>query len=351
MNFRRELVPNANDSRFRAGSGTDSRPSPFGKSRYPAWMTTLNNHPPATSATPRRHYEQAIRATWLGLWINFLLGAIKLVGGIFGHSLALISDAINSLGDSIASIVTIIALRYAQSPADDEHPYGHTRVEAVAGLLIATLISASAFYVAWEAVQHFWELHPLPPGWTLWIAAGNVVVKEALFWYSHRVGKRTGSSAILANAWDHRSDALCSLAVLIGLTLIIAFGTPWIWADEAASIVIAAAIFWSGGKLFLGSISELLDPQAEPETVAEIRRLAEQVDGVRAVEKLRVRKTGIEYLVDIHVQVDAQLTVAVGHAIGHQVRDALVHQMACVRDVLVHLEPYPHQPPPDTLPG
>ena len=293
------------------------------------------------SATAESNYRVAIRATLIGLGVNCTLGIVKLVGGVLGQSFALISDSVNSLGDSVASIVTILALRYAQLPPDKEHPYGHTRAEAIAGLFIAVLILASAFYVGWEAIARMGDDHPLPPFWTLWIAAANVAIKESLYRYNRAIGKRTGSTAILANAWDHRSDALCSLAVLIGLCVIIVGGVRWIWADEVAALFVAAAILWSGGRLLIGSISELLDPQADTEFVQQVRDFASKVPGVRAVEKLWIRKTGIEYLIDIHIQVDAEMTVAVGHRIGHLVRDQLIAEFAAVRDVLVHLEPYP----------
>ena len=149
--------------------------------------------------------------------VNLALGVIKLVGGILGSSFALVSDAVNSLGDSLASVVVLVALWYAQRPADEEHPYGHTRAEAVAASNVAVLIIISALVVGWQAITRVTIKHDLPPLWTLWIAGANVFIKEGLYRYKLRVGKRIGSAAIIANAWDHRSDALCSLAVLIGL--------------------------------------------------------------------------------------------------------------------------------------
>ncbi len=295
---------------------------------------------PPEPATPEGHYREAMMATAVGLIVNFAVGLVKLVGGIVGQSFALIADSINSLGDTVASVVTIAALWFAQVPPDDEHPYGHTRAESVAGLFIALLIIASGFFVSWEALARLGDEHVIPPIWTLWIAGGNVVVKEGLFWFNRQVGRRTGSSAILANAWDHRTDALCSLAVLVGLGVIFAGGPRWIWADELAALVVAAVILVSGTRLLLNSMHELLDPQADEDFVREIRAFAAAVPGVMAVEKLWVRKTGIEYLVDIHVQVDPEMTVAAGHRISHEVRDRLVARFAAVRAVLVHLEPY-----------
>ncbi len=278
----------------------------------------------------------------MGLGVNLVLGAVKLVGGVLGGSFALISDAINSLGDSLSSVVVLLALWYAQRPADDEHPYGHTRAEAVAASNVALLIVISALIVGWQAIARWSVEHALPPLWTLWIAAANVVIKEGLYRYKRRVGDRIGSAAILANAWDHRSDALCSLAVLVGLSIVRWAGPAYMWADEAAALFVVAAILWSGAKLFRASTSELLDPQADAELVRQIREKAGGVPGVQEVEKLWVRKTGLEYLADIHIQVDAELPVEEGHRIGHLVKDRLVEDFAGVRDVLVHLEPFPH---------
>ena len=293
-----------------------------------------------TSCTPL--YRDATRAALLGLVANLALGVVKLIGGIVGRSFALIADAVNSLGDTLTSIVVLFAMSVAQRPADKEHPYGHTRAEAIAASNVALVIMASAVFVGWEAIRHVPATDDLPAIWTLWIAGANVLVKESLYRYKVRVGKRTGSTAIIANAWDHRSDALCSLAVLIGLGVVRYAGPDYIWADKVAALIVVVAILSVGAKLFLKSASELMDLQADSELVQEIRRTAEDVKGVKAVEKLRVRKSGIEYLADIHIEVDAETTVEEGHRIGHCVKDRLLQKFATLRDVLVHLEPHPH---------
>jgi cation diffusion facilitator family transporter len=287
-------------------------------------------------------YRDATQAALLGLVVNLALGLVKLIGGIVGKSFALISDAINSLGDVFASLVVLFGLRVAQRPADAEHPYGHTKAEAIAGSNVALLIVISALIVGWEAVQRINVPHGLPPTWTLWIAGANVLIKESLYRYKVRVAKRTGSSSVLANAWDHRSDALCSFAVLIGLGIVRWGGPEWIGADEVAALVVVAAIVWSGLQLFRKSSSELMDLQADDELVQQIKTAAENVPDVKAVETLWVRKSGLEYFADIHIEVDQSLTVAEGHRIGHQVKDRLIAEFPSLRDVLVHLEPFPH---------
>ena len=287
-------------------------------------------------------YADATRAALLGLGVNLALGIAKLVGGLVGSSFALIADAVNSLGDVVTTVVVLLALRVAQRPADAEHPYGHTRAEGIAASNVAVLIIISAMVVGWEAIQRLSHPHAVPPMWTLWLAGANIVIKEGLYRYKIKVGKRTGSGAMIANAWDHRSDALCALAVLLGLLAIRLGGPRFIWADEAASLVVMGAIIWSGVQLFRTSASDLMDVQADPELVERIRAAARQVKDVRDVETLWVRKSGLEFFADIHIEVDQHFTVAAGHRIGHEVKDRLLRDFPRLRDVLVHLEPYPH---------
>ena len=290
-------------------------------------------------------YREAIRAASLGLIANVALGVMKLTGGILGDSFALISDAVNSMGDSLSSVVVICALVFAQRPADKDHPYGHTRAEAIAASNVALFIVFTALYVGWQAIARMPQQHEIPPVWTLWIASITVLIKESLYRYKVRVGRRTGSMAVIANAWDHRSDAMCSFAVLIGLATVRWAGPNYNWADEVSALIVVCLILWSAGKLFIASASELMDLQADEGFVGRIRIEAESVPDVRAVETLWVRKSGLEYFADIHIEVDARLTVAEGHLIGHRVKDRLLDQFPNVRDVLVHLEPDPHTHP------
>jgi len=299
----------------------------------------MTRDPDAKSAL----YREAIAAAWIGLGINLALGIGKLAAGLLGNAFALVSDAVNSLGDALTSVVVLIALHIAQAPADEEHPYGHTRAESIGALSVAILVFVSALGIGWEAIIRLQLVHPIPPWWTFVVAAGNAVIKEALYRYKLWVGERTGSSALIANAWDHRSDALCSLAVILGMAIVWWGGTDWMWADEGSALIVVAAILWTASQLFLKSVHELLDAQAEPEFVAEIRARARLVTGVRDVEKLLVRKSGLEYFADIHLQVDGHLTVDEGHRIGHLVKDELLGHFTQLRDVLVHLEPFPHR--------
>src|SRR5271157_783098 len=288
-------------------------------------------------------YHEAVQATWLGLVVNLLLGCAKLAGGLVGQSYALISDAVNSLGDVFTSVAVLLAFRVAQKPADAEHPYGHTRAEAIAGSNVAVLVIVSALLVGYGAIRGFVD-HPreIPPAWTLAIAGANVIIKEALYQYKVRLGRRAGSIAIIANAWDHRADALSALAVLAGLLVVRLGGDRFLAIDALAGLFVVAVISTSAVRLLWSSAQELMDAQADPAFVEQIRAAAAAVEGVKRIDKLWVRKSGLEYLVDIHTQVDARETVDVGHRIGHLVKDELLNRFTNLRDVLVHLEPYPH---------
>ena len=289
----------------------------------------------------QRHklYRDARQAAWIGLAINLLLAIVKLLAGLFCQSLALLADAVNSLADTITTGVVLIAMHVARRPADAEHPYGHTRAEAIAGSSVAVVIALVAVVTILKSITHWNSLHIIPPIWTLWIAGGNVIIKESLYHYKNKVGRRTGSSALIANAWDHRADAFCSLAVLIGLSIVIMTDGKYMFADELAAIVVGIAILISAAKLYSNSANELLDAQADHHMQAKIRETAFSVDGIERVEKLRIRKSGLEYFVDIHIEVEPNMTVEKAHSLGHVVKDQLLETYPRLRDVLVHIEP------------
>lgn len=284
-------------------------------------------------------YHQAVRAMYVGLAVNTMLAVVKVIAGIMSHSIAMIADAANSVGDSLVSCVTIYALKYAQKPADSKHPYGHSRVESVAALTVAVVIAASAAWIIIEAARNFTNIHRPPPIWVLGVAGGNLIIKEAVYWYKRSVWKRTGSQVVLANAWDHRSDALCSAAVLIGLLLLRYGGPGMISADEVAAIVVGGFILYTSGRLYFNTASSLMDEQSDSTLIESITEHAVATQGVVAVEQLRARKSGLEVLVDIHIEVRGDRTVDDGHRIAHDVQRAILSNVTNVTQVLVHIEP------------
>jgi cation diffusion facilitator family transporter len=290
-------------------------------------------------STADRYRESRRAAAW-GLTLSLGLGLAKFVGGFFGHSLALLSDAVHSLVDAAIAGGLVGALVLAGRPADPEHPYGHGRLEAVAGAGVALLLLVLAAGIAWEAIATIPDEHPPARTYALLIAAGGALFQEGLHRYTSRIARRTGSGALLATAWDYRLDAFGGLAVVLGVAVSKWGGPRWHAADHVAALVIAATVLWIGAKLLRDNIDDLMDRQAPPEVLAAVRRAAASVSGVLGVETLRARKAGLEYLVDIHIEVAPDLTVEAGHAIAHAVKDHIRNTVSAIRDVLVHVEPH-----------
>lgn len=264
----------------------------------------------------------------------------KLAGGIALRSSALIADAVNSIGDVTSSLAVRAALHIAEQEEDEDHPYGHTKAESIAGFGVSLLVMFGAGILAVETAQRFSELPTLPSVWAGVIAAICGVVKEVVYRYTARVGRRLNSSALRATALDHRSDALASGAIAISLFAAPHLGRFGPYVDPVAALFVCALLIATSTKMFLGIATELMDQQADSETVERVRAIAVEVDLVRDIEKLRVRKSGLEYFIEIHVQVDGHLTVDQGHRIGHEVKDRLLAKMPRVRDVHLHIEPW-----------
>jgi cation diffusion facilitator family transporter len=283
-------------------------------------------------------YRESRRATYWGMGVNLVLGGIKLLGGLFGNSLALLADAVHSLVDAALSAALLFALVVAQRPADREHPYGHGRFEAVAGAGVALILIGLAAAIAYESLSTITVPSARPAGFALLIAGCGALTQELLYHYVSRVARRAGSNALQAISWDYRLDAMGGVGVLIGLAM--SRWAGWHWADHVAAILIAATVFWIGGRLLWENVQSLTDRQADPETLRLVRGTAQTVPGVLAVEKLRVRRMGIEHIAEIHIQVDGNATVRGGHEIAHAVKDRIVTTIPSVSDVIVHVEPF-----------
>jgi cation diffusion facilitator family transporter len=283
-------------------------------------------------------YRQGRRAAVWGIGVSLILGATKLVGGLLGHSLALLSDAVHSLVDAAVSSALLAALIMAQRPPDPEHPYGHGRLEAIAGAGVALVLIGLALTIAYESISTISVPSERPAGFTLFIAGATACSQELLSRYVSRVARRTRSRALSGIAWDYRLDALGGIGVLFGVAM--ARWANWHWADHLAALLVAVTIFWVGGALLVENLESLIDSQAEPEVLAQVRAEAQAVAGVLAVEKLRVRRMGIEHIAEIHVQVDGRLAVSSGHAIAHAVKDQLITSVPTISDVVVHIEPF-----------
>jgi len=270
---------------------------------------------------------------------NVLLAFIKTTVGFLGASWALVADGIESTADIFGSAVVWSGLRYSVRPADQHHPYGHGKAETVAGAVVSLLLLGAAVFIAIQSVQEIATPHQVPASFTLWVLAGVILLKEVLYQWLHRLGRRWRSSSLVAEAWHHRGDALTSGAAFIGISIALWGGPDYAEADDWAALLACGIIFVNGFRLLRQSMDELMDASADPDLVAEIRRLAGGEGGVTRIEKCRVRKAGLGLLLDIHVQVPGDLSVREGHRIGHAVQDRLVDSELPIVDVVVHLEP------------
>jgi len=284
--------------------------------------------------------RDAIRTTQLGIIISIVLIFVKGISGYLGHSYALIADATESGADVISSGLLWIALLYAQRPADKGHPYGHGKAEPIAAVLIGLFLIGAAGWIAWHAVYFIQTPHQLPNIYTLGILVLVVVVKETLFRYVMKVGKRLNSQAVKADAYHHRSDAITSIAAFIGISIALFLGKGYEGADDWAALLACLFIVYSAFNIIRPAISEIMDGAPADELIAAITAIASVHTEVKRVEKCFVRKMGLQYYVDMHIEVDGTINVFDAHQVAHQVKDELLHADLNIKDVLIHVEPF-----------
>ena len=289
--------------------------------------------------------RRGIRSAQLGLLVNAALAGVKLVAGLVGNSYALVADAVESTADVLASIAVWGGLAIAAQPADEDHPYGHGKAEPLAASAVALMLLGAAVGIAIEAIQEIRAPHGPPEAWTLGVLVTVVLVKAVLSRRVLTVGSAIGSTAVKADAWHHLSDAVTSAAAFIGISLAVwgtrVLGEPaWAVADDWAALAATGVIAYNGLALLQPALHDLMDRMPGPDVVAPIRRAAEAVPGVLAVEKLHARRTGLAYHVTIHIQAEPTTPLDEAHALGHRVTDAIRAAVPQVEAVVVHMEPY-----------
>ncbi len=283
--------------------------------------------------------EAGLRLSLLALCVNAVLAAGKIVAGVWGHSYVLIADGIESTADIFSSFLVWCGLRVSALPADDNHPYGHGKAESLAGVLVSLILLAAAVLIAVQSVREIRTPHHPPAWFTLPVLLGVIVVKEAMFRMALRAGQTLTSTALTGDAWHHRSDALTSAAAFVGISIALIGGRGYESADDWAALIACGVIAWNGLRIFRTALDEVMDAAVAPEIVAQVRSLAMDVEGVVAIDKCRIRKTGLHLSLDIHVVVDGGLTVRRGHDIAHLVKDRLIASPHRINDVVVHIEP------------
>lgn len=283
-------------------------------------------------------YRVARRVTLAGAVVNLLLAVLKVVLGWIGQSQALIADGIHSLSDLISDGVVLVASKHGSRDPDPEHPYGHGRIETLATVVVGLLLFMVTAGILYDASLRLLEpAKLLHPGWlALAAAVVSVLAKEALTQYTLAAAKRIRSSLLRANAWHHRSDAISSVVVIIGVGGSMA-GLPYL--DAVAAIFVALMIAKIAWDLSWGGVRDLIDTGLDPETIARIRQVIMSVDGVEAMHMLRSRRLGADAFVDVHILVDPLVSVSEGHLISEKVRARLVRELEDVADVTVHIDP------------
>ena len=288
---------------------------------------------------PENRLKRGLRATFIGLTANAVLTSAKFAAGILGHSHALIADAVESLADIFSSIIVWRGLVVAAEPADEEHPYGHGKAEPIAAAIVSAMLLVAAGWIMFTALHEIGHPHLAPRPFTLLVLFGVVVLKEGLFRFVLHEGISVESSAVRTDAWHHRSDAITSFAAAIGISVSLVGGEGYEAADDWAALAAACVIAWNGWRLLRPALNELMDQAPDREVVDQIRQIAGTTPGVDLVEKCLARKAGHLYFVEMHVEVDPQMTVQRSHDIAHEVKDKIRAQIPAVCDVLVHIEP------------
>ncbi len=292
-----------------------------------------------TALSPEeQRYKEARDVTLIGSAIDLLLGVAKIVVGFTGHSQALIADGVHSLSDLVTDFMVLFAAKHASAEADEEHPYGHARIETVMTVALGIALIVVAAGLAYDAVRRMFDpALLLSPDWTtLVVAAISIVSKEWIYHYTMRVARKLRSNLLRANAWHSRSDAISSVIVVIGVVGAMA-GLNYL--DAVAAVGVAYMVAKIGWDLAWHSIRELVDTALDAERVAEIRETIASVSGVRDLHMLRTRRMGSDALVDVHIQVDPRVSVSEGHQISETVRNRLIHEVEEVSDVMVHIDP------------
>jgi cation diffusion facilitator family transporter len=286
------------------------------------------------------------RLVLYGVAVNAALTVVKVMAGVAGNSNALLADGLESALDIFSSVLIWGALLYAARPPDSGHPYGHGKLESLASVVAAIFVMAAGGWVALHSARAIYASfaagHPPPPSpepWTLAVLVIVIATKETFFRILLRASRRLGSTAMQAEAWHHRSDAITSVAAFAGISIAVIGGPGWESADGWAALLSCVFILRNGARMLRLGIGEVIDQQVSPEIAERILAITCAAPGVSSAEKIRVRKSGMTLIADLHIRVSGDLTVRRGHEISHDVKDRLLTSDLALSDVTVHLEP------------
>lgn len=281
-----------------------------------------------------------MRSARTGLLANASLALIKLLAGIFGHSYALVADALESTLDVFASLIVWGGLRISSRSADETFPFGYGKAEPLATVVVAFLLLGGAVSIAVQAVREILRPHHAPAPFTLVVLAAVIFVKEILFRRVFTVGREVESAAVQADAWHHRSDAITSAAAAVGIAIALIGGPGWEEADDWAALLAAVVIFFNGLRILRPAVDDLMDRTPDREVIARIHQAALAVPEVEDIETLKVRRSGLSLYVDIHVEADAEMPLREAHVVSGKVKTSIRREVPAVLGVLVHMEPH-----------
>jgi len=285
--------------------------------------------------------DDGTRVTYLGAVVNLALGVAKTLVGYFGGSRALLADGVHSLTDLASDVVVLVSFRVAQAAPDRDHPYGHGRVESVGSAILGLLLLTVAGGILWDAVGAL--LSPsatlaAPAPVALVLAGISIILKEVLYRFTVRVGRRTGSELLIANAWHHRSDALTSVATLVGVGGAM---LGLVWFDAAAAVLVAIMIGAVAAGVLRNAVQNLIDTALPEDVQAAVRRTIEETEGVIVAHDLLTRRFGRGFYASVDIEVDPTLSVIDGHAIANDVRHRVLTEFEGALGITIHVDPWP----------
>jgi cation diffusion facilitator family transporter len=284
--------------------------------------------------------KKVIRTVYLSIAANTCLAILKWFTGFFGNSYALIADAIESTSDIFSSILLLFGLKFSTRPADENHPYGHGRAEPLITFVLVVFLVISAIVITYRSIYYINTPHDLPENYTLFVLGGIILSKEIFYRIILGRSKQSGSGALRAEAWHQRSDTITSLAAFAGILFALIMGEGYESADDWAALLAAGVIIYNAWFIFRAALGEIMDEQLYEKLILQIRSTSIKVDGVKKTEKCFVRKSGLSYYVDLHIEVDPLLSVRQGHEIAHHLKERLILEIPSIADVLIHIEPF-----------
>lgn len=283
--------------------------------------------------------ESGLQVSGRAIALNIVLALAKIITGILGNSYALVADGIESTADIFSGLIVWSSLQISSKPPDENHPYGHGKAESLAGAVVSLFLLGAAVLIATQSFREIHTPHHTPAWYTLVVLGVVIVIKELMFRRMFRIGQSLQSTSLTSDAWHHRSDAMTSLAAFIGISIALIGGKGYETADDWAALLACIVIVYNGLRLFRTAVDEVMDASAPDDVEQDIRDLTAAVEGVVDVEKCRIRKSGLGLLMDIHVVVDGEISVRMGHGIAHAVKNRLLDSSHQISDVVIHIEP------------